>query len=95
MKTCRKKSRLLTGYWELLLKNLSPEQQRENDQEPQAKGKKTNGVCIVRLHTVIVYFSWYYSTCPLWCVYTEATIPSWHRRYNEISSIFRTAKDVL
>ena len=46
MKTSRKKSRLLTGYWELLLKNLSPEQQKENDQEQQAKGKKTNGVCV-------------------------------------------------
>ncbi|XP_065886579.1 kynureninase-like [Dysidea avara] len=41
MKTFRKKSRLLTGYYELLLKNLSPEQQQEGDQEPQAKKKKT------------------------------------------------------
>jgi len=47
MKTCRKKSRLLTGYWELLLKNLSPEKQQEGDQEPQANRKKTNGVCTV------------------------------------------------
>ena len=47
MKTFRKKSRLLTGYWELLLKNLSPEQQQEDDQEPQAKGNKTDIVCIL------------------------------------------------
>ena len=46
MKTFRKKSRLLTGYYELLLKNLSPEQQQEGDQEPQAKKKKTTGVCV-------------------------------------------------
>ncbi|XP_065896079.1 kynureninase-like [Dysidea avara] len=42
MKTFRKKSRLLTGYCELLLKNLSPEQQQQGDQEPQAKRKKTD-----------------------------------------------------
>ncbi|XP_065896086.1 kynureninase-like [Dysidea avara] len=40
--TFRKNSRLLTGYCELLLKNLSPEQQQQGDQEPQAKRKKTD-----------------------------------------------------
>ena len=59
MKTFRKKSRLLTGYCELLLKNLSPEQQQQGDQEPQAKRKKTDGVCcmFVSLCMIIYVYS--------------------------------------
>lgn len=42
MKTLRKKSRLLTGYYELLLKNLSPDEP-DSDQEPLTKKKKPTG----------------------------------------------------
>ena len=43
MKTLRKKSRLLTGYYELLLKNLSPENP-DADQQPKAKKNKPAGM---------------------------------------------------
>ena len=39
MKTLRKKSRFLTGYYELLLKNLSP----DSDQESNTEKKKPTG----------------------------------------------------
>ena len=42
MKTLRKKSCLLTGYFELLLKNLSPDEP-DAVQEPKAKKKKPAG----------------------------------------------------
>ena len=42
MKTLRKKSRLLTGYYELLLRNLAPDEP-DADQEPQSKKKKPAG----------------------------------------------------
>ena len=51
MKTLRKKSRLLTGYYELLLKNLAPDEP-DADQEPQTKRKtpagsySNNTVCV-------------------------------------------------
>ena len=43
MKTLRKKSRLLTGYYELLLKNLSPDEP-DTDQQPRAKRNKPAGI---------------------------------------------------
>ena len=42
MQTLRKKSRLLTGYYELLLKNLSPDEP-DTDQQPRAKKNKPAG----------------------------------------------------
>ena len=42
MKTLRKKSCLLTGYYELLLRNLAPDES-DADQEPQTKKKKPTG----------------------------------------------------
>ena len=43
MKTLRKKSCLLTGYYELLLRNLAPDEP-DADQEPQTKKKKPTGI---------------------------------------------------
>ena len=43
MKTLRKKSRLLTGYYELLLKNLSPDEPDTN-QQPRAIKNKPAGM---------------------------------------------------
>ena len=51
MKTLRKKSCLLTGYYELLLKNLAPDEP-DADQEAQTKKKKpagsysSNNICV-------------------------------------------------
>ena len=42
MQTLWKKSRLLTGYYELLLKNLSPDEP-DTDQQPRAKKNKPAG----------------------------------------------------
>jgi len=54
MKTLRKKSCLLTGYYELLLKNLSPDQP-EGDQEPKTKRKKPAGISSMTIITILSF----------------------------------------